>query len=77
DVLIEFENTAAGELMQKSYEAAKQIDLDYLWECAPAEEFAYAALADEYFGASYVPVERAALVLLLHVAPVYFRSKGR
>lgn len=77
DVLIEFEKPAAGELMQQADEAAQQIDLDFLWECAPAEEFAYAALADEYFGASYDPVERAALVLRLHGAPVYFRRKGR
>lgn len=77
DVLIEFEKPAAGELMQQADEAAQQIDLDFLWECAPAEEFAYAALADEYFGASYGPVERAALVLRLHGAPVYFRRKGR
>ncbi|CAJ5391314.1 ribonuclease catalytic domain-containing protein [Burkholderia pseudomallei] len=77
DVLIEFEEPAAGELMQQADEAAQQIDLDFLWECAPAEEFAYAALADEYFGASYGPVERAALVLRLHGAPVYFRRKGR
>ncbi|AJY28051.1 RNB domain protein [Burkholderia thailandensis 34] len=77
DVLIEFEKPAAGELMQQADEAAQQIDLDFLWECAPAEEFAYATLADEYFGASYGPVERAALVLRLHGAPVYFRRKGR
>ncbi|KVN14377.1 MULTISPECIES: RNB domain-containing ribonuclease [unclassified Burkholderia] len=77
DVLIEFEKPAAGELMQQADEAAQQIDLDFLWECAPAEEFAYATLADEYFGASYGPVGRAALVLRLHGAPVYFRRKGR
>nr|WP_232355106.1 RNB domain-containing ribonuclease [Burkholderia oklahomensis] len=63
--------------MQQADEAAQQIDLDFLWECAPAEEFAYATLADEYFGASYGPVERAALVLRLHGSPVYFRRKGR
>ncbi|CAN0618339.1 exoribonuclease II [Burkholderia multivorans] len=77
DVLIEFEKPAAGELMQQADEAAQQIDLDFLWECAPAEEFAYTALASEYFGASYGPVERAALVLRLHGSPVYFRRKGR
>jgi exoribonuclease-2 len=77
DVLIEFEKPAAGELMQQADEAAQQIDLDFLWECSPEGEFAYAALADEYFGASYGPVERVALVLRLHGSPVYFRRKGR
>nr|WP_218884222.1 RNB domain-containing ribonuclease [Burkholderia guangdongensis] len=77
DVLIEFDSPAAGELMQRADEAAQQIDLEFLWECAPTDEFAYATLADEYFGASYGPVERAALVLRLHGSPVYFRRKGR
>ena len=77
DVLIEFEKPAAGELMHEADTAAQQIDLDFLWECAPADEFAYTALAAEYFGATYGPVERAALVLRLHGSPVYFRRKGR
>ena len=77
DVLIEFDKPAAGELMQEADTAAQQIDLDFLWECAPTDEFAYTALAAEYFGATYGPVERAALVLRLHGSPVYFRRKGR
>ncbi|MDA0571271.1 ribonuclease catalytic domain-containing protein [Burkholderia gladioli] len=77
DVLIEFDKPAAGELMQQADAAAQEIDLDFLWECAPDEEFAYGVLADEYFGSSYGPVERAALVLRMHGSPVYFRRKGR
>ncbi|MCX5544581.1 RNB domain-containing ribonuclease [Paraburkholderia sp. CNPSo 3076] len=77
DVLIEFEKPAAGELLEQADAAAQEIDLDFLWECAPADEFAYTALASEYFGETYGPVERAALVLRLHGSPVYFRRKGR
>jgi exoribonuclease-2 len=77
DVLIEFDKPAAGELLEQADAAAQEIDLDFLWECAPADEFAYTALATEYFGATYGPVERAALVLRLHGSPVYFRRKGR
>ncbi|GAB6847618.1 MULTISPECIES: RNB domain-containing ribonuclease [Paraburkholderia] len=77
DVLIEFEKPAAAELMEQADAAAQQIDLDFLWECAPQEEFAFSTLASEYFGEGYGPVERAALVLRLHGAPVYFRRKGR
>nr|WP_202031663.1 RNB domain-containing ribonuclease [Paraburkholderia sacchari] len=77
DVLIEFEKPAAGDLLEQADAAAQDIDLDFLWECAPAEEFAYTALAAEYFGETYGPVERAALVLRLHGSPVYFRRKGR
>ena len=77
DVLIEFEKPSAGELLEQADAAAQEIDLDFLWECAPADEFAYTALASEYFGETYGPVERAALVLRLHGSPVYFRRKGR
>ncbi|TDV35064.1 exoribonuclease-2 [Paraburkholderia caballeronis] len=77
DVLIEFDNPAAGALMEQADAAAQEIDLDFLWECAPPDEFAFTALADEYFGSGYGPVERAALVLRLHGSPVYFRRKGR
>ncbi len=77
DVLIEFDKPSAAELMQEADTAAQQIDLDFLWECAPADEFAFASLADEYFGAQSSPVERAALVLRMQSSPVYFRRKGR
>ena len=77
DVLIEFDKPGAGDLIQEADALAQQIDLDFLWECAPAEEFAFGALANEYFGASPGPVERAALVLRMQGAPVYFRRKGR
>lgn len=77
DVLIEFDKPSAAELLQQADAAAHQIDLDFLWECAPADEFPFASLAGEYFGAQSGPVERAALVLRMHGAPVYFRRKGR
>jgi exoribonuclease-2 len=77
DVLIEFEKPSAGDLIQQADAAAQEIDLDFLWECAPDDEFPFATLGADYFGASFGPVERAALVLRLHSAPVYFRRKGR
>jgi exoribonuclease-2 len=77
DVLIEFEKPSAGELIQQADAAAQEIDLDFLWECAPDDEFPFATLGADYFGASFGPVERAALVLRMHSAPVYFRRKGR
>ena len=77
DVLFEFGDPGAADLMQQADAAAQQIDLDFLWECAPQDEFAFGSLADEYFGASAKAVERAALILRMHGAPVYFRRKGR
>ncbi|MEM5388693.1 RNB domain-containing ribonuclease [Paraburkholderia phymatum] len=78
DVLIEFEKPTAGELMEQADAVAQDIDLDFLWECAPEEEFPFATLGAEYFGeSSFGPVERAALILRMHGSPVYFRRKGR
>ncbi len=77
DVLIEFEKPAAGELMKEADTIAQDIDLDFLWECAPEEEFPFATLGADYFGDKFGAVERAALVLRMHGAPVYFRRKGR
>ena len=77
DVLIEFEKPAAAELMQQADALAQEIDLDFLWECAPEDEFPFATLGAEYFGESFGAAERAALVLRMHGSPVYFRRKGR
>ncbi|WP_028228705.1 ribonuclease catalytic domain-containing protein [Paraburkholderia ferrariae] len=77
DVLIEFDKPTAGELMEQAEAAAQEIDLDFLWECAPADEFPFTALAAEYFGETSGATERASLVLRLHGSPVYFRRKGR
>lgn len=77
DVLIEFDNPSVRELMQLAEEAAHKIDIDFLWECAPDEEFSFLTFADEYFGPSCGLVERVALILRLNSSPVYFRRKGR
>ncbi|BAN24115.1 ribonuclease catalytic domain-containing protein [Caballeronia insecticola] len=77
DVLIEFDRPAAGDLMQEADAIAQGIDLDFLWECAPEDEFPFAALGADYFGDKFGAAERAALVLRMHGAPVYFRRKGR
>ncbi|MDU0810005.1 MAG: RNB domain-containing ribonuclease [Burkholderia sp.] len=77
DVLIEFDKPSASELMKLAYESARKIDLDFLWECVPDEEFSSLVFADEYFGPSCSLVDRIALILRLHSSPVYFRRKGR
>jgi exoribonuclease-2 len=68
DVLIEFEKPSAAELMQQADTVALDIDLDFLWECAPDEEFPFATLGAEYFGERFGSIERAALVLRMHGA---------
>ena len=51
-VLLRFETPPPGELMPAAQAIANEIDVDFLWECAPADEFGFGDLASEYFGGS-------------------------
>lgn len=64
-------------LMAQAATLAEDIDLQFLWECAPQEEFDAPALAAEYFGHAPGPVEQAALLMRLHGAPAYFHRRGK
>ncbi|MGO4765278.1 RNB domain-containing ribonuclease [Cupriavidus sp. 2KB_3] len=77
DVLLQFAQPSAIEMVRQTGDLTADIDLDFLWECAPAEEFGFAELAAEYYGADAGPVQQAALAMALHGNPVYFRRKGR
>ncbi len=76
-VLLAFDRPAPAQLLQKANEAAEAIDIDFLWECAPQDEFAFADLAREYFGHPPDAVEAASILFRLHAAPVHFHRKGR
>jgi len=75
-VLFSFDAPAPAELMPAATAQAEDIDLQFLWECAPQEEFAAPALAADYYGHAPTPVEQAALVMRLHGAPAYFHRRG-
>jgi exoribonuclease-2 len=77
EVLLEFEAPTPAELIQQADAEARDIDPEFLWECAPADEFPFGVLADEYFGAKPNAIKQAALLLRMHGSPVYFRKKGR
>ncbi|HEY0297012.1 MAG TPA: ribonuclease catalytic domain-containing protein [Bordetella sp.] len=75
-VLFSFDAPAPAELMPAAAALAEDMDLQFLWECAPQEDFAAPTLAADYFGHAPSPVEQAALVLRLHGAPAYFHRRG-
>ena len=77
NVLLRYATPAPGELLPAAELLAAEIEADFLWECAADGEFAFADLADEYFGHKAVATEAAALLLVLHAAPVYFHRKGK
>jgi exoribonuclease-2 len=76
-VMLRFPAPSPTELMDQAQRAAEGIDLDFLWECAPQDEFEFTGFADEYYGHAPSPVEAASLLFRLHGAPVYFYRKGR
>ena len=77
DVLLQFAQPSAIEMVRQTGDLTAEIDLDFLWECAPPDEFGFAELAAEYYGADAGAVQQAALAMALHGNPVYFRRKGR
>jgi exoribonuclease II len=76
-VLLQFRDPAPGALMERAQSEAGGIDLDFLWEVAPQEEFGFLDIAREYYGKEPASIEAAALLFRLHSAPVYFHRKGR
>lgn len=75
--LLRFDAPAAEALLPAARALADEIDADFVWECAPQQEFGFEELARDYFGHAPAPVEATALLLKLHGAPVYFHRKGR
>ena len=76
-VLLRFSEPSPAQLIERAHAHAEAIDLDFLWEAAPQDEFGFVELAREYFGAEPSAEQAAALLFRLHSAPVYFYRKGR
>ena len=79
NVLLSFERPPAAELLAEAEKFARDLDVDFLWECSGAREFGFSDLAREYVGREPSPVEAAGVLIKLHSAPMYFyrRGKGR
>jgi exoribonuclease-2 len=76
-VLLQFREPAPTVLLERAHAEADAIDLDFLWEVAPQDEFGFLDIARDYYGKEPGSVEAAALLFRLHSAPVYFYRKGR
>ena len=76
-VLLQFDDVSAARLLEAAHAEAATIDLDFLWEAAPQDEFGFRELAVDYFGGKPSSVQQAALLIRLHSSPVYFHRKGR
>jgi exoribonuclease-2 len=76
-VLMRYPAPAPAALMDAARRQAAEVDTDFLWEVAGAEEFGFESLATEYFGKTPTPAEASAILLTLHGAPIYFYKKGK
>ena len=76
-ILLRFTEGTLADFLPAAETLAADIDTELLWQCAPAEEFAFEAIASEYFGDKHSAREKAATLLALHRAPIYFYRKGR
>ncbi|OZB31354.1 MAG: ribonuclease II, partial [Polynucleobacter sp. 39-45-136] len=77
EVWLRFEKPEPQALMDEANTLSKQIDLQFLWDCAPDEEFSLVDVAQEYFGSQASIPQQTGLAIALQGAPVFFRRKGR
>ncbi|HLR13032.1 MAG TPA: ribonuclease catalytic domain-containing protein [Burkholderiaceae bacterium] len=77
NVLFEFDAPTPAELMTQAQAQQEAFDIPFLWECAPQEDIEVATFAEDYFGETPTPVQKAALVMALHSAPAYFHRRGK
>ena len=78
NVMLRFTQPALGEFIAQAELIAGQIEVEFLWECCPPEEFGFEQIAAEYFGHNTPSsLEAAAVLIRLHGAPIYFHRKGK
>jgi exoribonuclease-2 len=77
NVMLRFTQPALAEFMAQAEAMAAGIEVDFLWECCPPDEFGAEQIAAEYFGHTPSPLEAAAVLIRLYNAPIYFHKKGK
>jgi len=77
NVMLRFTQPALDDFMAEADTIASGIEVDFLWECCPPDEFGFEQIATEYFGHTPSSLEAAAALIRLHDAPIYFHKKGK
>ena len=67
--LFTFTSPAPDVLMPEAQRLSEEIELQFLWECAPQDEFDIETLGTDYFGHPVNTLEKTTLLLRLHSAP--------
>ena len=76
-ILLRFDGQALAGFMPEAQKLAEPIDPKFLWEVCGGDEFAFDALAREYFGRAPSPQEAVAVALALHSHPMFFYKRGK
>ncbi len=77
NVMLRFAQPGMAEFLTQAEQIAADIDVEFLWEASPPEEFEFGTLAQDYFGHTPTPVEAAGALIRLHSSPMYFYKKGK
>jgi exoribonuclease-2 len=77
NVMLRFTHPELAEFMSEAEAISETIDVEFLWECCPPEEFGSEQIAAEYFGHTPSALEAAAVLICLHGVPIYFHKKGK
>lgn len=77
NVMLQFSQPEMGEFIPEAETLASGIEVEFLWECCPTDEFGFEEIATEYFGHKPSSLEAAATLIRLHSAPIYFHKKGK
>ncbi len=77
NVMLRFSQPGLENFIPQAESIANGIDIHFLWECCPEDEFGFEQIAVEYFGQEPKPLESAAALIRLHSAPIYFHRKGK
>ena len=77
NVMLHFTQPQMSDFLPQAETLADDIEVEFLWECGPTEEFGFEEIAAEYYGHKPSALEAAAALIRLHSAPIYFHKKGR
>jgi exoribonuclease-2 len=76
-VMLKFDAMECADFYTQVEALSKEVDTEFLWECAPEGEFDFTLMAKEYFGEKPTVVQQAATLNALHAAPIQFHRKGK
>jgi exoribonuclease-2 len=77
NVLLRFAQPGLLDFMTQAEGIAADMDVEFLWECSPPDDFGFNELASEYFGHTPTPIEAAGTLIRLHSSPMHFYKKGK